>query len=92
MLGANVRKGDGLAAISLAQDEGTQRLVADLMLKPPSHEREIIVLRALLMHYHDDRSPYALPEITLMRHLRHAGFCDLIQNAVRGKYDQPEAA
>ena len=89
MLVANVRKGGGLAATAWGPDEGTRKLIADLLRKPLSEERSLMVLRALQLDYHEEYSAHDFPEIVLMQDLLRAGFRDLIQNAALGKYDPP---
>lgn len=69
-------------------DAGTQRLVDDLLAKPQSFDRDEILRRARKRRYHAYRSSDAMPAITLIRHLKGAGFEDLAQRAAEDLYDQ----
>jgi hypothetical protein len=73
-------------------DRGTKILVDDLLLKPQSWSRDEMLSRARKLRYHDYKSDDALCSITLVKHLKSAGFHDLAQNAANGKYDQQKDA
>lgn len=75
-----------------ALDRGTRILVEDLLAKPQSFAREEMLARARRYRYHDFKSPDAFNSITLVRHLKNAGYHDLAVNAANGKYDQQRDA
>jgi len=69
-------------------DEGTQRLVDDLMQKPRSFDRDEILRRAKRFKYHDYKADHPTPEILLARHLIAAGYRDLAVRCAEGRYQQ----
>lgn len=71
-------------------DRGTMNLVSDLLIKPTTEGVRTIIMRALSLHYHDEKSPYRFPEILLMEHLLAEGLFDIIHNAVTGRYDHED--
>ena len=73
-------------------DRGTKLLVDDLLAKPQSWSRDEMLTRARKFRYHDFKSEDALCSITLVKHLKSAGFHDLAQYAADGKYDQQRDA
>lgn len=73
-------------------DRGTRCLVDDLLLKPQSYARDELLHRARRYRYHDYKSEDAMVSVTLVKHLKGAGFRDLAQNAADGKYDQQKDA
>ncbi len=73
-------------------DRGTRILVDDLLAKPESWSRAEMLSRARRYRYHSYKSPDAMCSVTMVRHLKNAGFHDLAQNAADGKYDQQRDA
>lgn len=73
-------------------DRGTKLLVDDLLAKPQSWSREEMLTRARKLRYHDYKSEDAMCSVTLVKHLKSAGYHDLAQNAADGKYDQQSDA
>lgn len=74
------------------QDRGTKILIDDLLAKPLCWAREDLLSRVRRHKYHDFKSDDALNSITLVKHLKAAGYHDLAQNAADGKYDQQSDA
>jgi hypothetical protein len=72
-------------------DSGTQRLVDDLTAKPQSFARDEMIDRVLRLRYHSFKSPYAAPDGVLVKHLTMAGFPDLAERVLDGRYDQPKS-
>ena len=74
-------------------DIGTRILIEDLKAKPSSGGRDEVLERARKLRYHDysDRA-YPKEKEMLVKHLRGAGFPDLAQAAMDGKYDQQKDA
>lgn len=73
-------------------DRGTRLLVDDLLLKPLCFGQSELLRKARKYHYHDYKSDDALCSVTLVAHLKDAGYHDLAQNAADGKYDQQKDA
>ena len=69
-------------------DRGTAHLVEDLQQKPQSFTRDELIARARKLRYHDFNSPYAAPTCVLVKHLTLAGFADLAERVLDGRYDQ----
>lgn len=68
------------------------KLVEDLLHKPPSSLRTELVTNALSGRYHDYRSTLAFPKVQLVLELERYGFRDLARRAKRGDYDdEPDA-
>ncbi len=66
----------------------TDVLVRLLLQKPVSHERDRIITYASQGMYHDFRSQLPCPKMTLVEHLREAGFEDLALDTMSGKFDE----
>lgn len=65
-------------------------LVKDLQEKPPSPERDEIVLKAQAGEYHDFDSPHVAPKIQCAQDLKDADFMDLVAKVVEGAYDDEQ--
>lgn len=72
----------------------TDKLVEDLLRKPPCSLREELVRNALAGHYHDYKSDDgAAPKVALITDLARFGYADLARRAARGEYDdEPDDA
>ena len=70
-------------------DSGTRALVEDLQAKRQCFDRDVLIDRARKGRYHSFKSPHAAPECVLVRHLTMAGYADLAERVLEGRYDQP---
>jgi hypothetical protein len=69
-------------------DSGTRKLVEDLKAKPFSFDREELLRRARKLRYHSYKSADAMCTVTLIKHLKGAGYHDLAKRAAEDRYEQ----
>lgn len=65
----------------------TDKLVEDLLRKPPSSLRSELVRNAMMGRYHDFKSTLAAPKVQLVADLQRYGYDDLARRAMRGEYE-----
>jgi hypothetical protein len=67
-------------------------LIAELLQKPQSVQRDRIIERASQGVYHDFETQLATPKVVLICALRDAGFDDLAEKTKQGAYDEHPSA
>lgn len=71
---------------------GQAKLIADLEALSPCAGRDELLKRVRENKYHDFKSAYTFPKLTLHNELTAAGYLDLAARVQEGRYDdQPDA-